>query len=147
MWNSLWAVIHCLAIKVESQPHFQTEGHSKRPTPNPAITQRQNNIPEGWRSSTQLINPPPDIWGRTTSQQFCRCCTGSSTDLKWLLHQAGSYWYGWRYIAVHLLINFNWAFSSCLRINLISLLKAIRITKKKARWIPLIYIVLPGTSS
>lgn len=45
MWNSLWAVIHCLAIKVEEQPHIQKEVHSKRPTPNPAITQHLKQHP------------------------------------------------------------------------------------------------------
>lgn len=147
MWNSLWAAFHSLAREAEGQTRIQKKARSKRPTPKPAVTQHQKNSPGSLRkrSSTHLVNLPPNLWGRTTSQQFALCCAQSSTDLKRLLHQPGSCWYGWRDIAVHLLINFNLAFSSCLRINLISLLKAIRI--KKARWIPLIYTVLPGTSS
>lgn len=147
MWNSLWAVFHSSAVELEGQTHIQKKARSKRPTPKPVIIQHENNSPGGLRkrSSTQLINLPPNLWGRTTSQQFFLCCTQSLMDLKRLLHQPGSCWYGWRDIAVHLSINFNLVFSSCLRINLISLLKALRI--KKPRWIPLTYAVLPGTGS
>lgn len=131
MWNSLRAVFHSLAIEVEGQSHVQKKVLCERPTPNPAMTQHQNSSPGGLRkrSPTQLINLPTSLWVGKTSQPFLLCCTQGSMDLKQLLHQPGSCWYGWRDIAEHLLINFHPAFSSCLRINLISLMKAIRIKK------------------
>lgn len=131
MWHSLCAVFYSLAIEVEGQIQVQKKIHCEGPTPNPAMTQHPNSSPGGLRkrSSTQLINLPLKSWSRKTSQPFFLCCTQGSMDLKQLLHQPGSCCYGWRDIAVHLLINFHPAFSSCLRINLISLLKAIRIKK------------------
>lgn len=113
----------------------------------PATARHQNSRPGGF---SKKINSAHKFSAKCMRKKnftavFPLLHSWNSMDLKLLLDQPGPYWYGWRQIAVHLLINFNLAFPSCLRINLVSLLKAIRI--KEARRIPLIYAVLPGTSS
>lgn len=100
-----------------------------KPSHDPTSKQHSGGLKR--RSSTQLINLPLSLG---VGKPFFLCCTQGSMDLKQLLHQPGSCWYGWRDIAVHLLINFHPAFSSCLRINLISLLNAIRTKKDAYLW-------------
>lgn len=117
-------------------------------TTSPATARHQNSRLGGL--SKKIVNSAHKFSAKYTRKKnftavFPLLHSWNSMDLKLLLDQPGPCWYGWRQIAVHLLINFNLAFPSCLRINLVSLLKAIRI--KKARRIPLIYAVLPGTSS
>lgn len=124
----------------DSHPKASTP---RRPTPNPP----QCNIKTtAQQASEKIINPAHKPSTASLRKRIFTavppCCGQSLTDLTRPLHRPGG---ADRGTAAHLLINFNLAFSTCLRINSISLLKAIRI--KTAGQIPLIYPVLPGTSS